>query len=82
MAATSAIHSEFERVLGAKLAIVEELRHDLHEEGIECPGVVVVGNQSAGKSSVLEQLTNIPFPRDQNTCTRVPAIVALQVKPG
>jgi len=78
----SAIDAEFERVLSRKLAVIEELRHDLQEEDIECPGVVVVGNQSAGKSSVLEQLTGVQFPREQNTCTRVPTIVALHLAPG
>lgn len=32
--------------------------------------LVVVGDQSSGKSSLLESLTGIPFPKDQNLCTR------------
>ena len=32
--------------------------------------LVVVGDQSSGKSSVLEGLTGIPFPRDSTLCTR------------
>jgi hypothetical protein len=79
---TSAVDIEFDRVLGDKLALIEELRQELVEEGIECPGVVVAGSQSAGKSSVLEHLTRLAFPRAQNTCTRVPTIVALQKSPG
>lgn len=74
----SAVDAQYERVLGAKLAVIEELRHDLNEEDVECPGVIVVGSQSAGKSSVLEHLTGLAFPRAQNTCTRVPTVVALQ----
>lgn len=31
---------------------------------------MVVGNQSSGKSSVLEGLTDLPFPRDNGLCTR------------
>ncbi len=31
---------------------------------------MVVGDQSSGKSSVLESLTNIPFPRNLELCTR------------
>ncbi|KAG8630500.1 hypothetical protein KVT40_002119 [Elsinoe batatas] len=34
------------------------------------PQLVVVGDQSSGKSSVLEGLTSIPFPRDSGLCTR------------
>ncbi|SPJ79438.1 related to RBTMx2 protein [Fusarium torulosum] len=32
--------------------------------------LVVVGDQSSGKSSLLESLTGIPFPKDQTLCTR------------
>ena len=37
---------------------------------IDLPQLVVVGDQSSGKSSVLEGLTNLPFPRDSTLCTR------------
>jgi hypothetical protein len=36
------------------------------------PKVVVVGDQSAGKSSLVEGICDISLPRDQGTCTRVP----------
>lgn len=34
------------------------------------PQIVVVVDQSSGKSSVLEGLTRLPFPRDSGLCTR------------
>lgn len=37
---------------------------------IALPQIVVVGDQSSGKSSVLEGLTGLPFPRDSGLCTR------------
>lgn len=37
---------------------------------IDLPQLVVVGDQSSGKSSVLEGLTGIPFPRESSLCTR------------
>ncbi|KAH6664599.1 dynamin family protein [Halenospora varia] len=37
---------------------------------INLPQIVVVGDQSSRKSSVLEGLTDLPFPRDSGLCTR------------
>ncbi|GME23909.1 putative interferon-induced gtp-binding protein mx1 protein [Neofusicoccum parvum] len=37
---------------------------------VDLPQIVVVGDQSSGKSSVLEGLTRLPFPRDSGLCTR------------
>jgi GTPase SAR1 family protein len=37
---------------------------------VALPQLVVCGDQSAGKSSVLEALTGIPFPRTDELCTR------------
>ncbi|KAL2828001.1 P-loop containing nucleoside triphosphate hydrolase protein [Aspergillus cavernicola] len=39
-------------------------------EYISLPQLVVVGEQSSGKSSVLEGLTKMAFPRDSGLCTR------------
>ncbi|KGO54813.1 Dynamin [Penicillium expansum] len=39
-------------------------------EYISLPQLVVVGDQSSGKSSVLEGLTKLNFPRDSGLCTR------------
>ncbi|XP_030479980.1 dynamin-related protein 4C [Cannabis sativa] len=48
------------------------------EEGVQLPTIVVVGDQSSGKSSVLESLARISLPRGQGICTRVPLVVRLQ----
>lgn len=37
---------------------------------IQLPQIVVVGNQSSGKSSILEYISNINFPKSDNMCTR------------
>jgi GTPase SAR1 family protein len=39
-------------------------------EYINLPQLVVVGDQSSGKSSVLEGLTKLKFPRNAGLCTR------------
>ncbi|KAG0647027.1 Interferon-induced GTP-binding Mx1 [Hyphodiscus hymeniophilus] len=45
---------------------------------LELPQLVVCGDQSAGKSSVLEALTEIPFPRNDNLCTRFATEISLR----
>jgi len=52
------------------LDIVAQLRRCCLESVLSLPQLVVCGEQSAGKSSVLEALTEIPFPRNDNLCTR------------
>ena len=43
---------------------------------------MVCGNQSAGKSSVLEALTEIPFPRSDTLCTRFATEITLRCAPS
>uniref|UniRef100_A0A2N9I3Y2 Dynamin-type G domain-containing protein n=1 Tax=Fagus sylvatica TaxID=28930 RepID=A0A2N9I3Y2_FAGSY len=63
------------------LDAVDKLRHlMITREGIQLPTIVVVGDQSSGKSSVLESLAGINLPRGQGICTRVPLIMRLQHK--
>jgi hypothetical protein len=48
-------------------------------EGWQPPQLVVIGQESSGKSSVLERLAFMPFfPRDENICTRLPIHVRLR----
>ncbi|KAK4231780.1 P-loop containing nucleoside triphosphate hydrolase protein [Podospora fimiseda] len=54
----------------ALLAKIDKLREKNIGKHVELPQLVVVGDQSSGKSSLLESLTGIPFPRDVELCTR------------
>ncbi|KAK0368444.1 dynamin family protein [Colletotrichum limetticola] len=45
---------------------------------LSLPDIVVCGDQSAGKSSVLEALTEIPFPRNDNLCTQFATEISLR----
>ncbi|GJX93177.1 dynamin-related protein 4C-like protein [Tanacetum coccineum] len=61
------------------LDAVDQLRRlKVTQEGISLPTIVVIGDQSSGKSSVLESLASISLPRGQGICTRVPLIMRLQ----
>ncbi|KAI0199197.1 interferon-induced GTP-binding protein Mx [Astrocystis sublimbata] len=48
---------------------------------LSLPQLVVCGDQSAGKSSLLEALTEIPFPRNDNLCTRFATEINLRCEP-
>lgn len=52
------------------IKIIDELFKCGISEYIHLPQLVVVGNQSSGKSSVLEGISKFPFPRDSGLCTR------------
>ncbi|TVY86471.1 Interferon-induced GTP-binding protein, partial [Lachnellula willkommii] len=49
------------------------------EGTVSLPQIVVVGDQSAGKSSVLEAVTGIPLPRSDNLCTRYASEISLRL---
>ncbi|OIW34654.1 hypothetical protein CONLIGDRAFT_14754 [Coniochaeta ligniaria NRRL 30616] len=50
-------------------------------DNVKLPQIVVVGDQSAGKSSVLEAITGTPFPRDAGACTRFATEIRLRRSP-
>ncbi|BCR94086.1 uncharacterized protein AKAW2_11132S [Aspergillus luchuensis] len=49
---------------------IDKLREKNIGKHVPLPQLVVVGDQSSGKSSLLASLTKIPFPRDLELCTR------------
>ncbi len=60
------------------LDTVAQVRKCGLESILSLPQLVVCGDQSAGKSSVLEALTEIPFPRNDNLCTRFATEILLR----
>lgn len=62
------IQSEFDHSSNSPLKIMETIR---------VPNIVVIGDQSASKSSVLESLSGISLPRGQNITTRCPLVMRL-----
>jgi GTPase SAR1 family protein len=57
------------------LSALEKIRSTCKTTKIKLPQIVVIGDQSAGKSSLLGQISGIPFPVDSKICTRCPIIV-------
>lgn len=66
-ASLEALQGEEQRLV---LDTVAQVRKCGLESVLALPQLVVCGDQSAGKSSVLEALTEIPFPRNDELCTR------------
>lgn len=77
---------ELVRLHSAKSTLRLEQIASLRARGIgnhvDLPQLVVCGDQSAGKSSVLEGLTGLPFPRQDGVCTRFPTEIILQHADG
>lgn len=48
---------------------------------VELPQIVVCGNQSSGKSSVLEAISRVRFPAKSNVCTRFATEIVLRRHP-
>ncbi|KAJ7143314.1 P-loop containing nucleoside triphosphate hydrolase protein [Mycena crocata] len=54
------------------LTLMSQLRSVGAQGELDLPRITVIGNQSAGKSSVVEAISGIKVPRDAGTCTRCP----------
>ncbi|KAK3182115.1 hypothetical protein K4F52_006484 [Lecanicillium sp. MT-2017a] len=57
---------------------IDELRSQGVSQFISLPQLIVCGDQSSGKSSVLEAISGVPFPSKSNLCTRFPTEVILR----
>ncbi|CAI7566369.1 unnamed protein product [Penicillium palitans] len=49
---------------------------------VELPQIIVCGNQSSGKSSVLEAISRVRFPSKSNICTRFATEIVLRRNPS
>ena len=70
-------HSEQQNLLDD----IDHLRHQGVSEFVFLPQIVVCGDQSSGKSSVLEAISGVPFPRNDTLCTRFATEVILRQAP-
>jgi GTPase SAR1 family protein len=64
------------------LNALKALIHHGVDADIPVPKIIMVGDQSAGKSTLVEALTNIHVPRGESTCTRCPLEINIIVEPG
>lgn len=68
----------WDREVRPLLDVVDRIRPYLAGEKIELPAIVVVGDQSSGKSSVLESISGVSLPRGTNIVTRCPLELQLR----
>ncbi|KAI6001196.1 P-loop containing nucleoside triphosphate hydrolase protein [Pisolithus albus] len=54
----------------ALLDLLNRLRNTGVQKDIDLPMIAVIGNQSAGKSSLIESISGLTLPRSAGTCTR------------
>jgi len=58
--------TEYQSLVGK----INKLKHHRLNHVLSVPQIAIVGDQSSGKSSVLEAFTKLSFPRDKGMCTR------------
>jgi hypothetical protein len=61
-----------------RLSLISNLRSRGVGDHINLPQLVVSGDQSTGKSSVLEGITGVPFPRQDGLCTRFATEITME----
>ncbi|KAJ5474472.1 Dynamin [Penicillium sp. IBT 31633x] len=61
-----------------RMSQVDRIRANGVDNIIALPQLVISGDQSAGKSSVLDGITGIPFPRLDGLCNRLPTEIILR----
>ncbi|KAI2633290.1 dynamin family protein [Xylaria nigripes] len=60
------------------LDAIDRLRLQGLDHYVSIPQIIVCGDQSSGKSSVLEAISGVPFPVKSNLCTRFPTELVLR----
>ncbi|CAB1121527.1 unnamed protein product [Ectocarpus sp. CCAP 1310/34] len=72
-----------EREVRPWLDLVDSLRAQGIQDELSLPQIAVMGDQSCGKSSVLEALSGVQFPRGSGLVTRCPVqLIMKRTKPG
>ena len=72
------LRAAFDTNVRPLLDVIDKVREILGDhEGIELPSIAVIGNQSAGKTSVLERLSGVTLPRGDGMVTRCALVLRM-----
>ncbi|XP_054830379.1 interferon-induced GTP-binding protein Mx1-like [Eublepharis macularius] len=72
------LYSQYEEKIRPCIDLIDSLRALGVEKDLALPAIAVIGDQSSGKSSVLEALSGVALPRGSGIVTRCP--LALKLK--
>ena len=64
-----------------KIELIDRFREMFsseHNRKLRLPQIIVVGDQSSGKSSILEAISGIKLPKGVNTVTRCPIVMQMR----
>ncbi|KAF4095120.1 hypothetical protein G5714_024198 [Onychostoma macrolepis] len=77
-----AVHSHLEESIRPYIDLIDTLRSAGIHKDLALPTIIVIGDQSSGKSSVLEALSGVPLPRGSGIVTRCPLELRLKKVEG
>ncbi|KAL0978540.1 hypothetical protein UPYG_G00171870 [Umbra pygmaea] len=74
------LNQHFEEKVRPCIDLIDSLRSLGVEKDLALPAIAVIGDQSSGKSSVLEALSGVAFPRGSGIVTRCPLELKMKRK--
>uniref|UniRef100_V9KHN5 Myxovirus resistance 1 n=1 Tax=Callorhinchus milii TaxID=7868 RepID=V9KHN5_CALMI len=77
-----ALYSHYEEEVRPCIDLIDHLRSLGLEKDLSLPAIAVIGDQSSGKSSVLEALSGVSLPRGSGIVTRCPLELRLKKAKG
>ncbi|XP_059696081.1 interferon-induced GTP-binding protein Mx-like [Haemorhous mexicanus] len=80
-AAEHSLYNQYEEKIRPCIDLVDSLRALGIEKDLSLPAIAVIGDQSSGKSSVLEALSGVALPRGNGIVTRCPLELKLKRLP-
>uniref|UniRef100_H0WV21 Interferon-induced GTP-binding protein Mx2 n=1 Tax=Otolemur garnettii TaxID=30611 RepID=H0WV21_OTOGA len=76
------LYNQYEEKVRPCIDLVDSLRALGVEQDLALPAIAVIGDQSSGKSSVLEALSGVALPRGTGIVTRCPLVLKLKKQQG
>ncbi|XP_062982673.1 interferon-induced GTP-binding protein Mx1-like isoform X2 [Elgaria multicarinata webbii] len=76
------LYNQYEEKIRPCIDLIDSLRALGVEKDLALPAIAVIGDQSSGKSSVLEALSGVALPRGSGIVTRCPLALKLKKLPS